>query len=206
MTVDIGDVLRVVLTWDTPLASLAQNVWHMVMTGGTPPTLGQILTELETQYTVAWAELDMEINEEFEPVLFELFQRDVALHQWDGIGQRALSGLLGLDAGDYLPHGVAYVVRYLTAQSRRQGRQFIPGIPDTKVVDGVLVGATEAALAAFLSDWGTDLGPGSSIMELCTYNTEPTSALYETASIATGTYLVNSLPGYQRRRKPGVGI
>lgn len=206
MTIDIGDVIRVVLTWDTPLASLAQNVWHMEMTSGTPVGETATLAALDTQYAVAFAEIDQEINDEFEAVQFEIFKWDFTLHQWDGAGARALTGNVGIDAGDYLPHGVAYVVRYLTAASRRQGRQFIPGIPDTKVTSGVLESTTETALAAFLADWGTDLAPGSAIMELCTFNTEPLSDLYETTSLATGSYIVNSLPGYQRRRKPGVGI
>lgn len=206
MTIAIDDVVRVVLTWTAPLATIAQNVWHMVNTGGGGGALSDLLDDIETQYTVAFADLDLQVSEEYEATLLEMFRWDFTLHQWDGVGNRALSLLVGTDAGDYLPHGNAYVLRYLTEASRRQGRMFVPGIPDTKVVDGVLVSSTEADLALFMADWGTDISVGASLMELCTFNSEPTSPLYETASVATGDYVVNSIPGYQRRRKPGVGI
>lgn len=206
MTIAIGDVVRVVLTWGVPLGTLAQNVWHMKMLSGAGAEPEDVLDSLDTQYTTAFSDIDQEINEEFSPELLELFQWDFTLHQWNGVGSKVLTGLVGSDAGDYLPHGVAYVVRYLTEASRRQGRMFIPGIPDTKVTDGVLGSSTESQLALFLADWGTDLAPTGGLFELCTFNTEPPSPLYETASVATGQYVVNSLPGYQRRRKPGVGI
>lgn len=205
MTIDVDDVVRVVLTWDAPLATLAQNVWHMQMVSGAGADPADVLDDLHTQWTVAMGDLQGHLSEEYSAVLFELFQWDYALHQFDGVGNEVMVGEVGVDAGDYLPHGCAYVVRYLTESSRRQGRIFIPGIPDTKVTDGVLEVATEAALVDFMSDWGTDISVTGGLFSLCTFNVEPASPLYETASLATGDYVVNSLPGYQRRRKPGVG-
>lgn len=206
MTIDVGDVIQLVMTWDTPLASVAQNVWHMQMVSGAGADEADILAAVETQLQVAFTDIDGFIADDFEAVTLEGFVRDVALHQWDGFGAEVLSSMIGLSTGDYEPHGVAAVCRWFTESLRRQGRIFLPGLVETAIVGGVISASPEADLALFMADFMTDISVTGGLLTLCTYNVEPLSALYESASLAIGVAVINSLPGYQRRRKPGVGL
>lgn len=206
MTLSVDDVVQVVLTWDTPLASVAQNVWHMKMVSGAGADELDILPDIETQLQVAIADIASHINDGFAAVLLELYKYDFTNHQWDGLDSEVVSSVVGTDAGDYLPHGVAMLGRVLTERLRRQGRTFIPGPADTAVLDGILVAAVEANVALFMADWLTDIVVTGGQFTWCTFNLDVLSALYETASLTTGGVIVNSLPGYQRRRKPNVGL
>jgi len=205
MTINIGDNVQVVVTWAAALLELAQNVWHMEMTSGAGADEVDILTAIRTQYRVAFADIDDIIANEWSVVQYDLLKRDKSLHQWDGVASLGETTLTGIEAGDYLPHGCAAILRYGTALTRRQGRMFLPGVGEVETLDGVLGGVALGALLAFAADWGTDISVTGGLLELCTYNVDPVSPYYETSSIADGTYIANSIPGYQRRRKPGVG-
>lgn len=206
MTIDVGDVLQVVQTWTTPGNEVAQNVWHLEMVSGAGADEVDILAALNTQQDVAMGAIDSYINTGFEIVEIALLKRNLSTHEWDGLGSTQLTASAGASASDYLPHGVAMVCRYQTALARRQGRQFIPGWVDAAVLDGVFASTYLAAAAAYMGYWGTDISVTGGLLQVCTYNVEPASAYYESSSLANGTYLINEVPGYQRRRKPGVGI
>ena len=129
-TLQVGAVIECVMTWDTPLASLAQNVWHYVMTSGADASSSGLLTSIDTMMQVAFGEIDLGIHEDFEAVLLEIREWDFINNRFDGIGSLALAGIVGLNAGDYEPHGVAALGRVITETARRQGRTFIPGMAD----------------------------------------------------------------------------
>jgi len=205
-TIDTGDILQVVQTWDCPLASVAQNVWHLEMVSGAGADSDDILTGIETQQEVAFGDIEAFIADEFHVVFYELRRWDFTLHRFDGVGSVATSDLNGDTVADYEPHGVAALGRIITEASRRQGRTFIPGISDTNVVDGVLSVAAEAGLLLYLADFVTQLSVTGGVFDWCTFNVTPASPAYETASRATGVVVANSLPSYLGKRKPGVGL
>lgn len=205
MTINVGDVVQVVVSWEAANTELAQNVWHMEMVSGAGADPADVLDAIRTQYRVAFADLDDVIANDWSITQYELLQRDTALHQWDGVSVLGETTLVGLDAGDFMPHGVACILRYSTALSRRQGRMFIPGVAIDDMLGGELRANTQAAILAFAADWGTDISVTGGLLQLCTYNVDPVSVYYETSSLADGNYISNAIPGYQRRRKPGVG-
>lgn len=205
MTINIGDHVQVVLSWAAYAGELAQNVWHMEMISGAGADEADILDAIRTQYRVAFADITGEIANDWSIVQYDLLKRDKVAHQWDGVSTLGESTLTGTDAGDFLPHGVACILRYSTGLTRRQGRMFIPGWAETAITVGQVISATQALILAFAADWGTDISVTGGLLQLCTYNVDPTSPYYETASLADGNYIANGIPGYQRRRKPGVG-
>lgn len=205
-TIDVGDVLEVVQTWDTPLASVAQNVWHLKMISGAGAESAAILAAIETQQQVAMAAVEDELSDQFEVTLLELRKWDFALHRFDGVGSLAATGIVGASIVDYSPHGVAGKGRILTENARRQGGTFIPGIVDTSIIAGVLVAAAESALTLYLQLHDTDISVTGGLLTWCTFNTEPLSPLFETASLAIQVVVANSLPSYLTKRKPGVGL
>lgn len=205
-TLNIGDVLEVVQTWDTPLASVAQNVWHLEMVSGAGADSDDVLPAVLTQQQVAFAVIDNSLNNQFEVVLLELRLWDFTLHRYDGIGAIAATAMVGLSAIDYEPHGVAALGRILTEFSRRQGRTFLPGLSENAIDEGILTVGVEAAFAGYLAAFDTDIGVTGGNFSWCTFNTEPLSPVFETTSVAIQTVIANALPSYLGKRKPGVGL
>lgn len=205
-TINIDDVLEVVMTWDTPLASVAQNVWHYIMVSGAGADSADILTEIETQMQVAFAAIEDFINDEFHAVFFELRKWDFTLHRFDGVGTLATTDLNGQSVVDYEPHGVAALGRIITENARRQGGTYVPGLSHDNVENGVLSAAAEAGMLLYLAAFDGDVVVVGAVLSWCTFNVEPTSPVYETASIAAQTVIANSLPSYLSKRKPGTGL
>lgn len=205
-TINIDDVLQIVQTWDTPLVSVAQNVWHLIMISGAGADSDDILAAVETQQETAFAAISAFINDGFSVSLYELRRWDFALNRFDGVGSLATADLVGGSATDYEPHGVAALGRVLTDSLRRQGRTYIPGLTDANIVDGVLSVAAEAGMVSYLGVFDTDIGVTGGLLSWCTFNVTPASPLFETESIAAQTVVANSLPSYLTKRKPGVGL
>lgn len=205
-TLNIGDIVQIVQTWDTPLVSVAQNVWHMIMGTGAGADSDDLLADILTQQQVAFAEVEDGISDEFEVVLFEARVWDFTNHRFDGVGALAATLMAGLSVSDYLPHQVAALGRIITNSARRQGRTYLPGMTDSKVVDGILTPAFEADFAAYLAFFDTDISVTGGLFHWCTFNVDPLSPLYETASLAIQTVIANTLPSTLGKRKPGVGL
>lgn len=205
-TVTIGDVLQVIQTWDAPLASVAQNVWHLEMVSGAGADSADIIAAILTQQQVAFAEVETRVSDLFNVSHFELRLWDTVLKRFDGVEQLASTALGGTSVNDYEPHGVAMLGRIITASARRQGRTFIPGAAETSIVDGVLVTAVEGELADYLAIFDTDISVTGGLLSWCTFNTDPLSVVFETTSRAIQAVVANSLPSYLSSRKPGVGL
>lgn len=203
---EIGDVLEIIQTWDAPLASVAQNVWHLEMIFGSSVDSDGVLAAVLTQQQVAFAQIASLIGNEYSIVLLEARQWDFNLDRFDGVGQLVGTGMVGTSIVDYEPHGVAALGRIFTEQPRRQGRTFCPGFDENSIGNGVLTAAAEAAFALYLSTFDTAIGAGGGNFAWCTFNVEPTSPLFETTSQADQVVVVNSLPSYLSKRKPGVGL
>lgn len=202
----VGDVLEIIQTWDTPLASVAQNVWHLKMISGAGADTDDVLAAVLTQQQVAFALIDDRIAVEFEAVLLEARKWDFTLNRFDGVGSLAMTLMVGLSIVDYEPHGVAALGRILTETARRQGRTFLPGLTEDQIFDGALLAAFETAFALYLAVFDTDIAVTGGLLSWCTFNIEPLSPVFETASLAIQTVVANSLPSYLSKRKPGIGL
>lgn len=205
-TLNVGDVVQIVQTWDSPLVSVAQNVWHLLMASGAGADSDDVLAAVLTQQQTAIANVEGGLSEEFEAILLEARVWDFVNHRFDGVGTLAMTLVVGTAVSDYLPHQVAALGRIVTSAARRQGRHYLPGMVDGKVDQGVLAAAFEADYAAYLAIFDTDIAVTGGLFNWCTFNVAPLSPLYETASVATQTVIANSLPSTLGKRKPGVGL
>jgi len=99
----------------------------------------------------------------------------------------------------YAP-GVAGVVTALASGVRRYGRKFFPGLTESMIVNGYLAASVVAIFAsaglAYVTPFGLsgDFHPG-------VYNEMAASF-----KPFLGEAIARAIPGYQRRRKQGVGI
>lgn len=206
MTVDVGDVVRVVAEWDGPGGMLAQMVYHLRGKSGTPETAAVVGAAALAAHEAAWLNIDNDLDSELAATVQELLQWDFALNRWDGIDTRPFVNLDGVTIGDLTAHGVAGLVKIFTAAARRQARKYIPGYIETVIGNGVLTGGALSNLALYAAALDNDVTAGALVLEFGTFNTEPTSPLFETFSAATGAVQAEGVVAYQRRRKPGTGI
>lgn len=206
MSIDITDIIRVAVTGTAPQASVWQHVWHYYAHSGTTATETDVLTGVSGNYTTAWANMVSYISDQYSVGQVEGWKYNTVTNKWEGFGTLTFGPLTGGSASDPHPHGVAAVGRWSTDIARRQGRHFLPGIIDSAIDLGLIDSAVVTAFIAYLDDWTDDVVVTGLNLNLCTFNTDITSVYYETKSDFSGTLIVSNIPGYQRRRKPLVGI
>lgn len=206
MTVGVGDVVRIVAEWDIPDGTIAQLVYHYLGASGTTATDAQVAIAAETALDLAWANVEAKISDTYLGSLLQVLKWDFALNRWDGISSTPMIGIDGTNAVVAVAHGAAGLIKLFTAAARRQARKYVPGISRLEVVGGTIVAATVTDLALFAADLDDDLVAGGLTLEFGTFNSEPTSPLFETFSSASGSVQAEAIVGYQRRRRPGTGI
>lgn len=206
MALSVGDVIRVAITGGTAAADVFQLVHHLKMTAGAGADEDLLMDTEAADYEDAFTEIEDFISDTYSFDTMDFWVRNPTTHEWDGLGTRVLTSLVGLSASDPVPQGVALVGLIVTEVLRRQGRTFLPGVREGDVNDGLATGTLLAAFALYLAKVVSKYTITGGTFKWCTYNTDPTSALYETASLYNGTIILNDVVGYQRRRKPGVGI
>lgn len=206
MSVDVGDVVRVVAEWDGPGGMLAQMVYHLKGKSGTAETASVVAAAALAAHQAAWLNIDNDLDSELAATVQELLQWDFTLNRWDGVDTRPFTALDGLTIGDMQAHGVAGLVKIFTVAARRQGRKYIPGYIEGNVGNGILDGPTLTNLALYAAALDNDVVAGALTLEFGTFNTEPTSPIFETFSAASGAVQAEAVVAYQRRRKPGTGI
>lgn len=204
--IDLNDILRVVFEWDGAIGTLAQLVWHYRVTAGNNEDPDDVLADIVTNFESAWANIDTYISDKWLSSTVELYQRDTALHQWDGVATTTSLNLDGATAADALPQGCAALVKVFTESARRQARKYVPGFIESQVTDGVILTTPLVALALFVADLDDSITSGTETLVFGTYNTLATSVLYETFSQQNGSAQVEANIAYQRRRRPGTGI
>lgn len=206
MSIDLGDVVRVVAEWDGPGGMLAQMVYHLRAKVGTSEAATVVAAAVLAAHQAAWLNIDNDLDSELLATVQEMLQWDFVLNRWDGVDTRPFTALDGLTVGDLQAHGVAGLVKVFTATARRQARKYIPGYIETVVGNGVLTGPALTNLALYAAALDNDVVGGTMTMEFGTFNTDPASPLFETFSAATGSVQAEGVVAYQRRRKPGTGI
>ncbi len=206
MTVGVGDVVRVVAEWDIPDGTIAQLVYHYLGVSGTTATDAQMATQVEIRLGTAWVQIAADIANSVLGSTIELYLWDFALNRWDGIATVQSIGQDGTSVTDMLAHGAAGLVKMFTSASRRQARKYVMGLTEGVVTDGTIGVAPLGRLALFAADLDNDIVAGGLTASFGTFNTEPTSPLYETFSVTSGANQAEAIIAYQRRRRPGTGI
>lgn len=203
---ELNDVVRVVLTGAGPQTTVWQLVWHYIVTGGggIDPVLA--LAAAVAAYGFAYANIQGDVADEWSWNEFDMLQWDFAASRWDGIANQTVPAVSGANVADTLPHGNAGMVRISTALPRRQGRSFLPGLTQNAEVDGLWTAAVLVNLLLYAADFDVPIAPAGGTMTWCTFNTDPLSVFFETASLAIQDVVANEIVAYQRRRKPLVGL
>ena len=201
-----GDVFRVVLDGRTVDSQTWQNVWHFYVSSGTSVDYPAILTAIEATFDTNYALIESQLSTSVTTNDIILSEWDFTNHEWDGKAQSSAGCLTGILAVDDLPAGNAVVIKFFTEELRRQGRKFIPGIVETLCTGNDLGAGLVTAAVNFAAASDNSISADGLTLLPCTFSDDAASVRYETHSLFSGSYFVNSKSGYQRRRQVGAGI
>lgn len=203
MAISDGTVLRIVASLLFPDSVIAQNVFYAVFadTGGSNDT-DDVLSDLADWVEAIYATVESHIPAVVALTGMKVYEYDAIDDDWDEVGDAVLSDSFA-GAGDMLPHGVAGVIHAKSTDPDVQGAKYVGGIAELQCDDGTFTSSAVNALIDFANEWtaayvgaatGADFGPGV------------WSPTHTNFFLFNGVEVVNAICGYQRRRKPGVGI
>lgn len=201
MTVEAGDIVRMTVNTLLPDSVIAQNVFYYLASAGVSETDDNVTFELNDNAEAAWIALDglLNVNVEIGDCEFSISKDGGAtFHE---IGVRPMTGPNPNHTADMAPHGDAVIVRFGGIGTGRTSRKFIAGVSEdyfsrsTVITTGVTVATNWAVIM------NNDIAVAGGTMQFGWLNKNPLGF-----TIHNGVIIVNAIVGYQRRRKPGVGI
>lgn len=203
MSLSDGDILRLVTSFLLPDSVIAQMVFNVAFadTGGSAEEI-DVVDDL-----VDWAEamlthLLTRIVPECTTTDVKVYVYDAVDDDWDEVGTDTWS-VTFTNASEMLPHGIAAVVHARTINPDVQGTKFIPGLGEATQVESDLSVGILADLVDFAAEW---VAPFVGAATGADFAPLIWSVVRTTPILMSGDTVVNAQVGYQRRRKPGVGI
>lgn len=203
MAVADGAILRVVASLLFPENVIAQNVFYCVFADtGTSDDEDDVVDDLATWVEDMYDHFNTVIADTVDLTGIKVYNYDVIDDDWDEVGDAVLSDSFG-SGSDILVHGVAMVIHAKTTDPDVQAAKFIGGFSEPNTEDGLFVASALVTGVNFAVEWstafvgaitGAQFGPGV------------WSVKNQNFFLFSGTEVINAIPGYQRRRKPGVGI
>lgn len=195
-----GEIIRVVLSYNGPGASVAQNVFYFECQDAAAEEQ-TALQDVSDWFVANWlAEWDGVAADTAEAFLIEM---DIL--NGDGTVDRNIGdddiSVFGTQASDVLP---AAVSGYMQADSERGGslgRKYVPFVSENAPIDGLYGAGTTAFFADMLVDWITTI----TVDIAAHFVPGILSRITESFQEFLGSGYTTNVPAYQRRRKPNVG-
>ena len=201
MAVQNGERLKVVQSINMPQNVIAQNVFYFKCVFQDSQDEGDVVDNLEIWIETLYTGINGSVSNECTMGTMLVYEYDGASEDWDLIGEASPTVTFGATA-EMLPHGVCMVVRAYTTDPDVIGRKYIPGFTEDLSADGAWTAGGLADAAGFGDDWdNTRSIDANNSLEPGVFSTR-----YLDVIQLNGTEVVLANPGYQRRRRPGVGI
>lgn len=202
MTVQVGDKMKIVATLAMPGLTVSQNVFYANYNGSGAASDDDVTSDLAAWVEEMFDNLDsimVDVVSISEVVVSKLI--DDTPVTWEEIGTEP-GVFVGLETGDMVAHGVAAVVRIATSGVKSIARKYIAGFSEGFSSELGWTAGAITALLAFSVDWIT--GPPT------VAGRNYTGGIVSASDGSFRTFglnaVVSGIQGYQRRRKPGVGI
>lgn len=202
MTIVPSQPLKIVVTIGMPGLTIAQNVYYALYTGGADAADTDVVDDMVIWITALYINIDGQMNDTVTVDEVEVFKRVTSDPLvFESIGSDVTS-VVGLVAGEALPNGVALVLRASTIALKSIARKYLPGISESNVLETTWSSTLLANAVLFLADWVA----GPPTQGVRTYDGGIVSTKDGNFKAFALSSVVSAIPGYQRRRKPGVGI
>lgn len=203
MSLQIGDILKVVATIAWLDGNLAQNVFGAVLTGtGGPYTDGDILTDALVWVAAMYGNMTTSMSDECDGSQVQVYVYDPIDDDWDEVGTNTWT-FNPTDTGHQLPRGVAALINAGTTDPDVQGKKYLPALGEDSLDNGLWGASVLAVIADFSDDW---LSPFTGGTSGATWTPGIWSPTHTNFYASDGTAIIPSIPAYQRRRKRGVGV
>lgn len=201
MTVLDGEIVRGDMFYDIPGASVAMNVFHWVLDGGSISDAA-LVAAIDTWATTTWGEPWADLaNAGCTLLRVELKKVTAFGVVVAGLGTATIAQV-GDATNQVMPAAVSGYLQTDLAGTTRKGRKFVPGLDEDNITNGILTAPALGLLVDLLEAWQTRIAvDGSNDLIPCIL-----SLATGTVRITTFDGFVTDVPAYQRRRKPGVGI
>lgn len=203
MSIVDGEILRIVasMLWDD--GNVNQNVFNAVVTGGGAPwDEADIIDDAEDWLDDMYANIAANVSDHLDGNELIVYKYDALDDDWDEVGSQAWTWLGGQGA-EYLPRGVAALVRLWSTDPDVQGKKYIPGLTEAGVTDGLFGAGTITNLLAFAADWYL---PFVGATSGATFTPGIWSVVGSVFKAGIDHVATSTIPAYQRRRKRNVGI
>lgn len=203
MSVDNGDVLRIVASLLWTDGNVNQNVYNVVMSGsGSPWDDEDIIDDAEDWLDDMYANLNGHQVNDIDGNEVIVYKYDPVGDDWDEVGSQGWT-YDPVQVNEELPRGVAALVRLWTTDADVQGKKYIGGISEGDLFDGLFGANLVTQLLAFAADWYLPfVGAASG----GTFTPGVWSVVGKVFRAAVDHIATSTVPAYQRRRKRTVGI
>ena len=197
---NVGEVLRLTLSYTYPNASEAMNVFYYELTGGNEDD-SQVETDIVDWVVNTW----VPVWEQIASAGVFLTTAALDIMNTDGTVARNLTtepiGLAGQVPQHILPAANAYYLQAYTSMPKQRGSKYVPGIPETLVDDGKITAPTVVFMLGLLTAYLAPVAAGTSGSLVPGILSK--TLLQFVPFLISG--VVTDIPAYQRRRKPNVG-
>lgn len=198
--VNLGDIIRIAIKFYAPEINEMLNVFTHKLT---LPLLGTDETSLLDLAQSLLEDLYSHIKDSISSDVSALEAEVVNVTQ-DKVVGTVVPDFDGSSIDDTLPGGVAAVVAGIPSKTGSRARKFIPGTNDNSVINNLYGSTTAGRLAAWATQWlnGYTKLIGGSLHHLQSglLASQENNEFYDLKEVR-----ISLVPGYQRRRKPGVG-
>ena len=202
-----GDVLRVAVNISLPDNVVAQNVFYYEVNDPTPdnPSDSQVLTAIDSELTALYTDIEDAMTDDVTVLDADVEKIEWETDHWetkDNIGIVTLA-IVGDSTGEMVPHGVAATVTANTSRPQTRARKFFPGFSEAFVSESDWTGSAITWLTNAAAEWISNrgiTGAAELIPIVVGMSGDSAGLIYPLLGV-----VINSIAGYQRRRKPGVG-
>lgn len=203
MAISEGTIIRIVASIVFPDNVIMQNVFHAVLTtAGGSDAESDVVDDMVDYLEAMWAAVIGRVSLDMDSDEVKVYEYDPVDDDFDEIGTSAFI-VAFTGTGDWLPHGLAIVCNMETTDPDVSGRKYYGGLTEGVQADGAWDPTTVGSFATMAgivtaqfvgAATGATFTPG-------VWSPKETNFFAFNENVS-----VNSIPGYQRRRKPGVGI
>ena len=202
MAVNQFDALKVVVSLAMPGDTIAQNVFYCEYTDGLEADDADVTDDCEAWVIEMYAHILSILADTVSVNEINVYKKTSAVPlEYDLIGTAA-GTQVGTAVTDPLPNGVAFVLRAGTIVAKTVARKYLPGLSEAQSAGAAWVAGAVTDVIAFGVDWVT----GPDTVGSRTYNGGVVSSKDGLFKAFNAAAIISTIPGYQRRRKPGVGI
>lgn len=196
----VGDIVRLAVEYAAPNSSQALNVFWWVVTSSTitdPDLLDALEAWVQDNWGDVWATNGSDD--------YTLVGGTAQLINVDGTVKGNLGSFITNMAGgiisDMQSAAVSAFMMADTLEPKVRGKKYVPGVGETRIVDGALTAAGVTWLANLFTAWVTPITSGTTVLQPGVLS----RSLLDFVTFGTAGGSITDIPAYQRRRKPDVG-